>query len=467
VAPDEKLLNCTESVCPECFQRIPAQNVRRGNDVYLNKECPDHGRFSTVIWRGEPAYESWGYSKKTSSPVACATEINKGCPFDCGLCPDHHQQPCGVLLEVTSRCNLACPVCFAGITEDSAGKDPDLSVIEVWYRTLLASGGSFTIQLSGGEPTIRNDLPEIVALGHKLGFDFIQVNSNGLRLGKEPEYVEKLKKAGLDCVFLQFDGTNDKIYEQIRGTALLELKEAAIRHCAENEIGVVLVSTLVPGINTDNIGDLINYAVQKIPDVRAVHFQPMGYLGRYPKAPRDEDRFTIPEVIRALESQTGGKVKMANFLPPAGENAHCSFHGNFILMPDGTLKSWVSDLSGYYGAKTEPSREGSTHARNFMAKQWSAPKARPQSIQRLKEAQEVNPEIDVSSLSDFLERVNTYTLSISGMAFQDAWNLDLERLRDCHISIVSPDRRIVPFCAYNLTSRTGQALYRGKGRVHG
>ncbi|TWH48733.1 radical SAM (seleno)protein TrsS [Sporomusa sp. KB1] len=467
MAPDEKLLNSTESVCPECLKRIPAQNVRRGNDVYLIKECPDHGQFSTVIWRGEPAYESWAYPKKASSPAACATESNKGCPFDCGLCSDHHQQSCGVLLEVTSRCNLACPVCFAGITEGAAGEDPDLSVIESWYRMLLASGGPVNIQLSGGEPTVRDDLPDIVALGHKLGFNFIQINTNGLRLGKESEYVAKLKKAGLNCVFLQFDGTNDKIYKHIRGTALLELKEAAIRHCAENEIGVVLVSTLVPGINTGNIGELINYAVQKIPGVRAVHFQPIGYFGRYPKAPRDEGRITIPEVIRALESQTGGKVKTANFLPPAGENAHCSFHGNFVLMPDGTLKSWVSDLSGYYCAKAEPSSEGSVHARNFMAKQWSAPKEPLKSIKRLKEAPKVKPAINVSSMSDFLERVHTYTLSISGMAFQDAWNLDLDRLRDCHISIVSPDHRIIPFCAYNLTSCAGRALYRGKGPDHG
>lgn len=422
------------------------------------KECPDHGRFRTVIWRGEPAYESWAYPPKASPPAVCAAKKNKGCPFDCGLCADHHQQPCGVLLEVTSRCNLACPVCFAGTTGGAAGEDPDLAVIEGWYRTLFANGGPLNIQLSGGEPTVRDDLPDIVALGHKLGFDFIQLNTNGLRLGKEPAYVKRLKKAGLNCVFLQFDGTNDKIYEHIRGAALLELKEAAISHCAENEIGVVLVATLIPGINTGNIGALINYAIQKMPSVRAVHFQPIGYFGRYPRAPRDADRFTIPEIIRALEAQTGGKVKTADFLPPAGENAHCSFHGNFVLMPDGTLKPWIADRAGYYGAKTDPRSAGTASARDFMAKQWSAPQ---KSVKQLKEAPQDKAAINVGSLDDFLVRINTYTLSISGMAFQDAWNLDLDRLRDCQISIVSPDRRIIPFCAYNLTSRTGRALYRG------
>ena len=467
VAPDEKLINCTASVCPECLTRLPAQNVRRGNDVYLIKECPDHGRFSTVIWRGDPAYESWAYPRKTPPAAVCAPEINRGCPFNCGSCSNHHQPSCGVLLEVTSRCNLGCPVCFAGSDRETAGEDPDLSVIEGWYRALIAGGSELNIQLSGGEPTVRDDLPDIVSLGHKLGFAFIQINTNGLRLGKEPAYVKKLKQAGLNCVFLQFDGTNDTIYEHIRGAAMLEVKEAALRHCAENEIGVVLVSTLVPGINTGNIGELIHYALQKVPHVRAVHFQPIGYFGRYPKAPQDEDRFTIPEVIRALEAQTGGKVKSADFLPPAGENSHCSFHGNFILMPDGSLVPWILDRFAYYGAK-EPSGAGTKYARDFMAKQWCAPQVPLQSTSRFTaETPKGKPAINVSSLDDFLERVNTYTLSISGMAFQDAWNLDLDRLRDCQIGIVSPDRRVIPFCAYNLTSRTGRALYRGKGRDQG
>jgi uncharacterized radical SAM superfamily Fe-S cluster-containing enzyme len=462
VAPDEKLLKHADSVCPECLKRIPAQNVRRGNDVYLIKECPDHGRFSTVVWRGEPAYESWVHPPKAALTPVGATGMNRGCPFDCGVCSDHQQPPCGVLLEVTSRCNLICPVCFAGSNAETAGEDPDISVIEGWYRTLFASSGPCNIQLSGGEPTVRDDLPDIVALGHKLGFPFIQLNTNGVRLGTEPEYVKKLKAAGLNCVFLQFDGTNDTIYEHIRGAALLELKEAAISHCADNEIGVVLVSTLVPGINTGNIGELIHYALQKVPHVRAVHFQPIGYLGRYPKAPQNEDRFTIPEVIRALEAQTGGKVKADNFLPPAGENAHCSFHGNFILMPDGRLLPWTLDRSDYYCLK-EPRSAGAAYARDFMNRQWRAPQAPSKSVEHLTLVTKSKPVINVSSLDDFLERVNTYTLSISGMAFQDAWNLDLDRLRECHVGIVSPDRRVIPFCAYNLTSRAGQTLYRGKG----
>ncbi|MDR1241168.1 MAG: radical SAM protein [Deltaproteobacteria bacterium] len=454
MSSDTRILNSTESICPECLQRIPARNVKRGDSVYLVKECPEHGPFSTVIWRGEPDYEAWGYAGNTRGPGGFVPDRQRGCPFDCGLCPAHRNQPCAVLLEITSRCNLGCPVCFADADKAGAGEDPSLSAISGWYRRLLSSGGPVNIQLSGGEPTMRDDLPDIIALGRQLGFDFIQINTNGLRLGQEPRYAEKLKAAGLSCAFLQFDGTDDRMYESIRGAALLRHKAAAVKHCADNGIGVVLACTLVPGVNTAGIGDLIRYALQWVPHVRAVHFQPMGYIGRYPGAPRDEDRFTIPEIIRALETQSQGLVRVEHFVPPAGENSHCSFHGNFIILPDGSLKPWVSDLPSYHRAKTGPAGNGTLHARNFMARQWSAPQLAPPPLE---------PPDDAAapySVENFLSRLNTHTLSISGMAFQDAWNLDLERLRDCHISVISRDSRIIPFCAYNLTSRSGGTLYR-------
>ncbi|MDR1658841.1 MAG: radical SAM protein [Desulfovibrio sp.] len=459
---DGTVLNTTESLCPECLKRIPARNVRCGDRVYLVKTCPEHGLFRTVVWRGEPAYESWGLSRRESAKKTFPAEHSGNCPFDCGPCRAHNSRPCAVLLEVTSRCNLNCPVCFADTRASATGADPPLQAIEGWYRALLAQGGPCNIQLSGGEPTVRDDLPEIIALGRKLGFDFIQLNSNGLRLGADRHYAQLLRDAGLGCAFLQFDGTGDEIYRRIRGEALLRRKEAAIKNCAEHGIGVALVSTLVPGVNTADIGNLVRYALRWVPYVRAVHFQPIGYIGRYPKTPRDDDRFTIPEIIRSLESQTGGMVRIENFLPPGGENVHCSFHANFVVLPDGSLKPWVSDSTAYFRDRAEYDGDGSARAREFMARQWRAPQTRePRNASRADE-----PEESSASLNAFLSRLETHTLSISGMAFQDAWNVDLERLRDCHIGIMSHDNRIIPFCAYNLTSRAGRTLYRTQDVIH-
>ncbi|MFN8598039.1 MAG: radical SAM protein [Anaerolineae bacterium] len=446
----EHSLSTTDSVCPECLARIPAQRVQRGDDVYLRKVCALHGPFETIVWRGLPAYTDWARPKIPAHPKNPVTPIDRGCPFDCGLCAEHRQQTCTALLEVTQRCDLRCPFCFA-----SAGTvttpDPDLTTIESWYRRLLEAGGPYNIQLSGGEPTLRDDLPDIVALGQSLGFSFIQLNTNGVRLAKDPDYVKRLKQAGLSSVFLQFDGTSDDIFKVMRGVKLLDRKRAAIEHCAANDLGVVLVPTLVPGVNTADLGNIVDFALQYFPAVRGVHVQPISYFGRYPQAPTDADRITLPEVMRAIEAQTQGRIKVENFTTSGCENALCSLHANFVVMPDGTLRPWTQQASSAC-CTPQPAEIGAAKTRNFVATYWSS----TTNVVSL-------DSIGSSSFGEwdvFLARTKTHTFCLSGMAFQDAWNLDLDRLRDCCIHTVSPDGRLVPFCAYNLTNQHGQSLYR-------
>ncbi|HWR41704.1 radical SAM (seleno)protein TrsS [Sporomusa sp.] len=455
---EEIVLSETQSVCPECLRRIPATRVARGDSVFLKKSCPEHGEYQVCVWQGEPAYLNWNNSQNPALPATDLTPGSSGCPFDCGLCPEHRQQTCCVLLEVTNKCNLHCPVCFAAATPDGR-VEPDLLVIEGWYRMLMNSGGPYNIQLSGGEPTVRDDLPEIIALGKKLGFDFFQVNTNGLRLATDDRYAGKLKAAGLNCVFLQFDGMSDSVYTELRGRPLLDIKKQVIDVCAAHDIGVVLVPTLVPGVNDEQIGDILQFAVSRMPVVRGVHFQPVSYFGRCPEDPQDADRMTIPQLIREIEKQTGGQIKTGHFRPPGGEHAHCSFHGNFVLMPDGSLKPLLQETSNT-GCCQARSTQGSKRARQFVARQWSAAK-RTEFINK-EQSNSGKAAGDLTSLDEFLERVSTHTLAVSGMAFQDAWTLDLDRLKQCFIHVVGPDNRLIPFCAYNLTDRQGRSLYRGR-----
>ncbi len=452
------ILTTTESVCPDCLRRIPAFRVAYDDRIYLEKTCPEHGFFRVLIWQGKPAYSSWSRPKIPSQPVNCATTVKEGCPFDCGLCPEHRQHSCCVLLEVTQRCNLNCPVCFAA-TGDSSDPDPGLEKIKDWYQMLMNSGGPFNIQLSGGEPTLRHDLPKIVALGKSMGFTFIQVNTNGLRLADDAQYVRQLNQEGLDCVFLQFDGTEDAIYTKLRGRPMLSDKIRAIARCREFDLGVILVPTLVPGVNFDDIGSILRFAIENMPVVRGVHFQPISYFGRYDRISVEAERITIPAVLQAIEHQTGGLMKVANFHPPGGENAYCSFNGNFLLMPDNSLKPLAAEGSDRC-CTPRVAAEGAKQAREFVAGQWRAPDKRGTTV-GCNTGVQTTPSENISSLDDFLERVNTYKLAVSGMTFQDAWNLDLERLKECFIHVVSPDSRIIPFCAYNLTGKKGQTLYRG------
>lgn len=448
---DEVVIGSTQSVCPECAAVIKAVKVARKQDVVLWKTCAAHGLFETVIWRGEPCYESWNRPKIACHPGNPFTPVEQGCPWDCGLCPDHRQQTCTALLEVTQRCNLGCAFCFADAGKKGVPGDPDLNTITGWFRRLLDAGGPYNIQLSGGEPTVRDDLPEIIQLGRSLGFDFIQVNTNGLRLGEDPRYVQELKSAGLSSVFLQFDGLDDGVHQKLRGRSLAAIKRKAMDNCAGSNLAVVLVPTLVPGINIDQIGKIIELASQHVPVTRGVHFQPVSYFGRYPAAPSNEERITIPEILREIEKQTGGRMKVGNFKPPGCENAYCSFHANFVVMPDGNYHSWTRHDPARCGCKAERAEQGAAKARSFVAQFWSPP---PGALMQ---------QLKGPSLGDweaFIERSRTHSLCISGMAFQDAWNLDLDRLRDCCIHVVHQDGRIIPFCAFNLTSREGHSFYR-------
>lgn len=452
------ILGSTESLCPACLNRLPAVRTAIGSCVYLDKTCPEHGFFRTIIWRDDPAYQSWSVGKPSSTPSQCATVVDKGCPYDCGLCPDHRQHTCCVLIEVTQRCNLSCPICFASAGQQET--DPDLTTIEAWYRMLMHSGGPYNIQLSGGEPTMRDDLPDIIRLGRSLGFTFFQLNTNGLRVAEDSAYVRELKTAGLNCVFLQFDGITDSVFETIRGRALLEIKKAAIARCAEQQLGVVLVPTLIPGVNTSEIGRIIEFGAQHMPIVRGIHFQPVSYFGRYPLKPADEDRITIPEVLTAIEQQTAGRMRKADFQPPSAENAYCSFNGNFILMENGDWRAWKNPESSGCCQRTSDG-SAAKKAQAVVAKRWSAPRT-----DKKREIAAASCCINTDSLDKFLERVENYMLSISCMAFQDVWNVDLDRLRECFIHVVSPDNRIIPFCAYNLTDQEGHSLYRPRGSVY-
>ena len=224
-----KVINQVESLCPICLKKIIGEKIEYDDGVYLEKTCEEHGFFKTLIWEGKD-YESWGGTEKYKTPKIVSTEVKKGCPYDCGICSEHRQETCCVLLEITNRCNLKCPICFASSNENIK-EDISLERIGEYYDYLMKCGGPYNIQLSGGEPTLRDDLDEIIKMGRKKGFTFFQLNTNGIRIGEDENYIKKLSKAGLNTVFLQFDGLNDKVYSELRNKKLLRVKLKAIENC--------------------------------------------------------------------------------------------------------------------------------------------------------------------------------------------------------------------------------------------
>ena len=436
----------TESVCPVCLKKINA-GITVGEDrmVHMEKTCDEHGSFDTLVWEGDViSYLSWAENDIPGRAPLTAVSGTKGCPCDCGFCQEHQSEACCVLLELTSRCNLHCPVCFASAGEE--GTDLPVSEIIRQYDWLIAHGGPYNIQLSGGEPTMRSDLDEIIRLGKERGFTYFQLNSNGLRIAGEDGYAAWLKEAGVSCVFLQFDSLNDEINLKLRGRRLCEIKDRAVRNCISAGLPVVLVPVIAPGMNENEIGAVLQYALEHHPGVRGVHFQPLSCFGRCEVADvkqKTQWRITIPRMLKLIEEQTGGLMKASDFSGGGTESAYCSFHASY-------RKTGTEIRALARRERNCCCPVPSTEAMDFVSRQWG--REEPQSSQLAG--------IDTSVFDEFLKQAVDSTFTVSGMLFQDAWNLDFSRLRRCYIAEADSERGMVPFCAYNLTDISGKALYR-------
>lgn len=478
------ILHRTQSLCPVCLRRVEAAYERGGGDpqgVVLRKACPEHGSFSVPVWRegdgpgfeNAPLFESWSRPKSPSHPARPGTTVQRGCPFDCGLCRLHGQHTCTGLVEVTMRCDLCCPVCYAGAGEANGAfaprnlPDPSLAVVAAQLDSLRSASGPCNVQISGGEPTVREDLPAIAALARERGFGLVQLNTNGLRLGREKGYAERLRDAGLDSVYLQWDGVSEAVFETLRGRPCLDLKRRAVEHCAAAGLGVVLVATLARGVNDREIGDLLRLALALGPAVRGLHFQPVCSFGRYPWPLDNAPRLTLPEVMAALASQAPELVSAAHFHPPGCEHSLCSFSALYRRVSnrdgpcraerqnqEGTGLEWLPDGGkSCCSSPPPPAAEGARKAKQFVALHWKGAGLRGME----------DGKHEPGALGDFnrflAEAGAGQRFTISGMAFQDALSLDLERVRGCCIHVVCPDGRLIPFCLHNLTARDGTRLY--------
>ena len=417
-----ELLRKTRSVCPVCLKTVPAVLERTADgSVYLCKTCGAHGDFRTVIWRGLVDFDAW---RAGAEPLA--EDEGVSCPGDCRSCTAHPQGTCCALLEVTRRCNLNCTFCFA----HDGSKDVPMDELKRSVD-IIFSNGKPLIQLSGGEPTLRDDLPELISYIHARGGRYVQINTNGLRLSEDEAYVRALADAGANIVFLQFDGTDDGVYIKLRGKPLFDVKNRAIENCGRYGIGVTLVPTVVRGVNDAQIGEIIRYGAFLSPVVRGVHFQPVSYFGKYPRRPEDDDRYTLDELIRALSAQTGFAPE--NFAPSHCDHPACGLHGSFMTDEFGELTPLT-----HWDASKLPRCTSAAENRAYIGSRWSAPE--------MPAVTDAEP----GSLDDFLNRAGRYGFTVTAMAFQDALNFDVERLRRCSLHVYE-DGRLIPFCAKYLT----------------
>lgn len=436
-----EMIHKTESLCPKCLQKIAAEYVLENGKVYYRKACPEHGEFKTLFWNDANMYAEWMDQSVHAEVQDRGRPEKKGCPSDCGLCDQHEGGTCTAVLEITYRCNMNCSICFADSNQENF--EPDIEKITKMYRAALASNPNCSVQLSGGEPTMRDDLPEIVRRGKELDILHLQINTNGIRIAEDIEYLRRLKEAGADLIYLQFDGTREDVYRKIRGRDMMEIKIKAIENCGKVGIGVLLVPVVIPSVNLDNLGDIYRFAKAHIPTVKGIHFQPVSYFGRFPwEVPEDADRCGLCDVIQTLVRQSDGELRTEHFVPRKRFDPHCAFSSTFFLAEDNRLMA-ISDYK--QNADDTEKTDFALKTNAFTIKRW-----------RMNESGLHQPQ---SELRKFTTRTLTHSFSITGMGFQDVWNIDINRLKGCCVHVVTSTGDLVPLCAFHLTSVQSERLY--------
>ena len=477
-----KILRETFSVCPVCLKKIKAQVVERDGKVVILKECSEHGKFNDTYWSRADLYHQAETFKKPSS-----TPFQDNCPLDCGVnkCPNHVSTTVMSVIDVTNECDLRCPICFANASTPPDLYRPTLETIHGMLEFLKDRElPPLAVMFAGGEPTVRDDIVEIVQMAHDLKF-MILLATNGIRMSQDPELVRKLKKAGLNIVYLQFDGLTDAPYEKLRGAKLLPNKLRLVELCREYDIEIILVPTLQGGINDNEVGDMIKFATKNVDIIRGIVFQPMAFTGRTSDYVSREDRVDNSLLAQRIQEQTDGMITekdmfpvsvmvpplkvMNSFLskvwPPFTPTPYCglwnwilvSKRGNNMFTPINRFlkyEKFMSDLNvlNRLIEQKKISKLG-IYMRLFLASFRSLDWMKVQREAGLLNAMKTLVKIHTDPSYDSLGYIRRRLLLIGCMAFMDPYTFDVERAHHCVIHYTTPDHRIIPFCVYNMFYR--------------
>jgi len=436
----------TRGLCPECLRVVDAQVLIRDGSVYLRKRCPEHGWHEALVSSDAGWYlDALKYNRPGAIPFDFAMDIEQGCPFDCGLCPEHQQHTCVGLIEITTRCDLNCPTCFA-----DAGAGYDLSVVqveEILDRLLEAEGRPEVVQISGGEPTVHPHLFDILGAAKARDIRHLMLNTNGLRLAEEPDFALRLAPYH-PIVYLQFDGLTASAHRALRGRDLRTVKRRALDNLAEAGLHAALVATVARGVNEAEVGDILRYGLEH-PAVLGISYQPVTFAGRCAERCDPLDRVTLPDVLHALEEQTDGLFRMDDFRPVPCPHPTCS--ASTYAYVDGervTPIPRILDVDDHLGLVANRAMvDLSAELQPALEALWSM--AAVTGGGRITDDLAcVACNTDLPGGPDPVAAVERFFM-VHVHGFMDEHTFDLTRLMKCCVHQLLPDGRAVPFCAYN------------------
>ena len=452
----------TMSTCPECIKVVQAQVVFEDNKVYFIKHCDEHGESRALVSEDAEYYRNaYRFSAAGSQPLKFATEIDKGCPTDCGLCPAHQQHTCLPIIEITDHCNLECPVCIVD-NKDSVHitREQFAGII----RNLIESEGTLeTITLSGGEPTSHPEFLDLVDISRRPEIGRVSVVTNGIRIAKSEKFCEELKERNV-YVILQLDGFTDEIQKTVRGVPLMAMKWKALENLANHDIATQIAYVPCKNVNDHQLGDAIRLLLER-DHVLSLLIQPVAHMGHggamFPGNPMD--RLTIPGVINAIDVQTKGQVAREDFIPLPCSHPLCVSLTYLLKLDDGSYLPFPRfvDMEKHLQlfattATLEANENTEGTLRSIITDLWSTAGEIPNSdkiitaLRRALLAMYPGKEVGKDELLRITER-QAKTIFIHH--YMDRHDFDLERLMKCCHHYPQIDGRIMPACGFNMFHR--------------
>ena len=441
----------TLSLCEECLSLVPAKILIEDSDVYYQKRCNEHGVQKTKVSTDAAYFKICkDYIKPGDRPLVYQTRTDYGCPLDCGLCPDHEQHSCLALIEINEECNLECPVCFA---ESSPKRKSNLTLdeIEGMIDTLVQSEGEpDVLQLSGGEPTIHPQILDILRLAKTKPIRHLMINTNGVRIARDKEFVQELAKLspGFE-VYLQFDSLEKAALENLRGVDLRTIRRNALENLEAFNISTNLVVTVKKGVNDHEIGAIIDHALQ-YKCIRGITFQPVQDVGRNLDFDKNNDRFLLSDIRRALYEQSPHFAAQDIIPLPCNPEsisiAYALREGNKVtpvtaLFPKEDLIAEVPNAVSF---------EKNMELKQKVIDLFSLSSGDLNTAERMESLLCCLPSVPgVDSLS----YENIFRITI--VQFLDRYNFCVGNVKRSCIHFVTKDHQIIPFDTYNMMYRNG------------
>ncbi|RYF96378.1 MAG: radical SAM protein [Chitinophagaceae bacterium] len=444
----------TISVCPQCLRRIDAKIVFQDGKVFMLKTCPEHGFQKVLIATDINYYKNIrNYNKASETPLHFNTKTHYGCPYDCGLCQDHEQHSCLTLIEVTDRCNLTCPTCYA-MSSPHYGRHRSLEEIETMLNIIVKNEGEpDVVQISGGEPTIHPEFFKILDIAKSKPIRHLMVNTNGIRIANDYSFAEKLASYMPDFeIYLQFDSFRPEVLQQLRGKDLTNVRMKALEHLNKLNLSTTLVVTLQNGLNDDEIGDIIQFALKQR-CVRGVTFQPVQVAGRLEHFDASRDRITMTDVRQKIIDQSG--LFEPNDLVPVPCNPDALVMGYALKVAGEVipLTRYIDPAHLLDNGRNTIVYEQDTALHQQLMKIFSTGISVDRVEDKMHKLLCCLPEIYAPGL----QYENLFRIII--MRFIDAYDFDVRAIKKSCVHIVHKDGRIIPFETMNMFYRDEKEVY--------